>query len=198
MNEEFQKRFRNGEEAVFSDIYKQYADMLYGYGMKIVNDPQVVRECIQSVFIYLFDKHKSMVIPENLAGYLVSSMKHLLYKVQRQESIFLSMESELVDKKYIFNLSIDMAATMEDTGLREEQLEALQAALDALSPQQREVIYLRYYKNLSVDETAAVLEISHQTVKNVACTAIARLRKNELLTKVFLLAIACLFVEHIV
>jgi RNA polymerase sigma-70 factor (sigma-E family) len=60
---------------------------------------------------------------------------------------------------------------------------AIMAALAALSAGQRRVVVLRYYLGLSVEETAADLDITPSTVKSQCSRGLARL--NELLTAQF-------------
>jgi RNA polymerase sigma factor (sigma-70 family) len=52
----------------------------------------------------------------------------------------------------------------------------LRAALMQLSPRQRAVVVLRYYTDLSEQETAAALNCSVGTVKTLASRGLARLR----------------------
>ncbi|GAA5147058.1 SigE family RNA polymerase sigma factor [Nocardioides marinquilinus] len=52
----------------------------------------------------------------------------------------------------------------------------LWAALQLLSPGQREVVVLRHYWGLSVEEVAAELRVSSGTVKSQTSAALARLR----------------------
>jgi RNA polymerase sigma-70 factor (sigma-E family) len=54
----------------------------------------------------------------------------------------------------------------------------LASALAALPPRQRAAIVLRYYCDLSVDETALVLSCSAGTVKSQTSRAIASLRRT--------------------
>lgn len=53
---------------------------------------------------------------------------------------------------------------------------SLMAALRALPPRQRAVVVLRYYDDLDVGQTAAVLGISPGTVKSQTAHALAKLR----------------------
>ncbi|WP_279579667.1 sigma-70 family RNA polymerase sigma factor [Fodinicola feengrottensis] len=54
--------------------------------------------------------------------------------------------------------------------------EALMAALAGLPPGRRAVLVLRYFDELSVEETAATLEISAGTVKSQTARALRTLR----------------------
>jgi RNA polymerase sigma factor (sigma-70 family) len=54
--------------------------------------------------------------------------------------------------------------------------QVLLAALDQLGPRGRAVVILRYWEDLSVEETAAVLRCSPGNVKSQASRALKRLR----------------------
>jgi RNA polymerase sigma factor (sigma-70 family) len=58
---------------------------------------------------------------------------------------------------------------------------AVRAAVRALPPRQRAVIIARYFQDLTVEETAALLECAPGTVKATTAQAIARLRAGGLL-----------------
>jgi RNA polymerase sigma factor (sigma-70 family) len=53
---------------------------------------------------------------------------------------------------------------------------AVRAAVAALPPRQRAAVVLRYFADLSVDQTAAVLGCAPGTVKSLTSQAIASLR----------------------
>jgi RNA polymerase sigma factor (sigma-70 family) len=62
---------------------------------------------------------------------------------------------------------------------------ALLAALAALTPQQREVVVLRYFDDRSEAEVAGLLGVSAGTVKSAASRAVARLREQPGLASLF-------------
>ena len=41
-------KIQQGDEEAFRQLYEQYADLLYGYGMKIAGDETLVTEAVQS------------------------------------------------------------------------------------------------------------------------------------------------------
>ncbi len=51
-------KIQQGDEEAFRQLYEQYADLLYGYRMKIAGDETLVTEAIQSLFVYIFEKEK--------------------------------------------------------------------------------------------------------------------------------------------
>lgn len=65
----------------------------------------------------------------------------------------------------------------------------LRKALANLPDHQREIIYLRYYEEMSYKEICQVLDINHQVARNYASRAIKQLKKllwnTELLFSVF-------------
>ena len=66
------------------------------------------------------------------------------------------------------------------TGVSEEQIAgrlALASALGTLSPKQRAVVVLRFYEDMSTEDTANLLGVTTGTVKRHCHEALARLRR---------------------
>jgi RNA polymerase sigma-70 factor (sigma-E family) len=73
----------------------------------------------------------------------------------------------------------ERAVTGQD---RYAEQEALWQLLGELPPKQRAVLVLRYFEDLSVEQTAATLNITEGTVKSQASRALAKLREASELT----------------
>jgi RNA polymerase sigma-70 factor (sigma-E family) len=73
------------------------------------------------------------------------------------------------------------ALSVPDASLGVDDRQAVLAALATLPPRQRSCLVLRYYADLSVEETAAVLEITAGTVKSQTSRALATLQFSPLL-----------------
>ena len=58
-------KIQQGDEEAFRQLYEQYADLLYGYGMKIAGDETLVTEAIQSLFVYIFEKRETCTAPQS-------------------------------------------------------------------------------------------------------------------------------------
>lgn len=74
---------------------------------------------------------------------------------------------------------LTLEAMLGSDGMEERLVEtlALRGAIDALPPRERQVIFLRYYKNLTQDKTARVLGVSQVQISRIERKAMTALRQ---------------------
>lgn len=185
---QFWRKIQQGDEEAFRQLYDQYADLLYGYGMKIAGDDALVTDAIQSLFVYIFEKRKTCAVPQSISAYLCVSLRHMIVNALKKENsgVYKSLD-ELDANEYPFELEIDIETAIIRSELEKEQLEVLQKELNSLTKQQREVLYLKYYKKMDSEEIARVMGLTSRTVYNTTHMAITRLRER--LSKSFLMAV---------
>lgn len=179
MNQDFWNLIKKGDQSAFSQLYNQYSDMLYGYGMKITADDDLVCEAIQNLFVYIFEKRERLSYPASVKAYLYASLKRLLIReLSKKNSFRLLAFEQIQEGHYDFNLTIDIETALIEGEYKEQYLSQLQESLNTLSPQQREVIYLKYYNECSNDEISEILGINNQIVRNIASIALKKIREN--------------------
>ena len=179
-------KIQQGDEEAFRQLYEQYADLLYGYGMKIAGDETLVTEAIQSLF---FEKRETCAAPQSIPAYLCVSLRHMIVnELKKENSGSLKSLDEVGTSEYQFDLEIDIETAIIRSELEKEQLEVLQKELNNLTKQQREVLYLKYYKKMSPEEIAQVMGLTSRTVYNTTHMAISSLRER--MSKSFLLLVA--------
>ena len=185
MNTTFWEKIQQGDEEAFRQLYNEYSDLLYGYGMKIAGDDDLVTESIQSLFVYLYEKRQSCSEPQSISAYLCVALKRMLLNELKKTAngVFTSLD-EVNSSEY----RLDIETAIVRSELEREQLEVLQKEINGLTKQQREVLYLKYYKKLNSDEIAEVMGLTSRTVYNTTHMAISRLRER--LSKSFLLTVA--------
>ena len=173
MNTTFWEKIQQGDEEAFRQLYNEYSDLLYGYGMKIAGD----------------EKRQSCSEPQSISAYLCVALKRMLLNELKKTAngVFTSLD-EVNSSEYRFDLEIDIETAIVRSELEREQLEVLQKEINGLTKQQREVLYLKYYKKLNSDEIAEVMGLTSRTVYNTTHMAISRLRER--LSKSFLLTVA--------
>ena len=175
-----------GREEAFTMLYDLYGDLLYGYGMKIVPDEDVVMDAIQSLFMNIFEKRKHLSVPTSIAAYLCRSLKNILINELQSASVRNTRQlDETLKSDYDFDLELDAEGAMIAGENERERFDIFQAELGKLSHQQREMLYLRYYKGLEIGEIAEILAVSKRTVYNTTNNALTRLRENPVLARYF-------------
>ncbi|MEM7660450.1 MAG: sigma-70 family RNA polymerase sigma factor, partial [Bacteroidota bacterium] len=149
-----------------------------------------VEECIQELFVYLFESHASLGDVKHIKTYLFVSLRRRILEKITQERRRETKGREL--------LSSDVQFFAEDVSLQtEEQIklrEGLVETLNQLPWRQREAIYLRYYNRLSTKEIAEVMGASNQTILNTLYQALTKIRKNKQLRRLFDLTTSCVVV----
>lgn len=163
---------RRGDESALSELFTRHYDYLLHYGCQITPQESQVEECIQELFLYLFESYHRLGDVRNVKAYLFSSLRRRIIDKVR------------TDRRRQYTAEIPLPATdilfQEDAIVLEEQemRQILMEALNSLPWQQREAIYLKYYNHLSTREIAEVLGVANQTVLNTLYIALKKIRKN--------------------
>lgn len=167
------KEFREGSDKAYTAIYQRYAAGLYGYGLKQVQDKDLVKDCIQEFFIKLWRVKERLGEVYALGPYLFKSFRRFIHNEAAGQSRAVSSDSAL-DKETI--------PSTEHSLIEKEQFnsqqQALKNALEKLTEKEREIIYLKFYGHLEYDEIAEVLNIEKKSVYNFTTRALKHLRHN--------------------
>ena len=176
-----------GREAAYNDLYDCYSDLLYGYGMKIIADEAAVMDAIQTLFMNIFEKRRSLSAPNSIAAYLCRALKNLLINEMQSATTrnTCKWDDEEAAADYDFDLQPDAESAMITNESDNERFRVFKEELGKLSRQQREILYLRYYKGLAIEEVAEILAVSKRTVYNTSNNARTRLRENKVLARYF-------------
>lgn len=167
--------FVEGDTNAFSTLFKNHYSELYGYGLKISADHMVTEDCLQSFFVYLYNKRSNLGNVVNIKSYLFVSFRRAILKAIKKERRFSSYEE-------IFQVEKVFAFSPEELKINQDFVKikntVLTTLINELSARQREVIYLKYYSGLSTNDIAEIMDISYQSVLNVLQKAFAKLRST--------------------
>lgn len=178
--------FQQGEETACTHLFHIYYNDLYNYGLKIAGDEAFVQDSIQELFITLWRTRDRLGQVKALKPYLMKSLRRSLLRAmtQRRNNRLKMLSVPMPD--IVFSPE-EVAIRHETSGARKDFL-LLQ--LNNLSRRQREVIYLRYYDELSYDEIAQVMGLHYQSVMNHLHRALKALRSNHSLRRIAEVALA--------
>lgn len=172
---ELWNRFRQGEEQALYTLYDQYYHLLLFLGLKICTNSEPVKDCIQQVFLYLWEKKESLGIVNNVKSYIITSFKRrLLLQLQQEKKdnglLSLWMNQEPGD---------DIPSSEQVLIQQQQHKEAvgrIQEAITLLSPRQKELINLRFYEERSYEEIVNITGLTHRTVYNHLYEALKTLK----------------------
>lgn len=176
------RAIRDGDQEALSVLFLRYYDFLRHYGLRIVPFPELVEECIQELFIYLFEAYGRLGDVNQVKAYLFRSLRRRLIEKRTREH----RQKEL---RIQFPIHTDIQFSEEDLSIQAENQahiqHALAQALNDLPWRQREAIYLRYFNGLRTKEIAEIMGVANQTILNTLHQALKKIRKNKQLKKLF-------------
>lgn len=156
------RRFRLGDRFAFSEIYEEFADVLFAYGIKITSDRELVKDCIQDLFYNIYRYNIKLQQPEYLEFYLFRSLKNdLVRKIKNK-----NQQSSLTDENVVlFDLKFLAEHENHEHESDELRIEALRKILETISPQKREMLFLKFSTGLNYAEIGEIVGMKADAVK---------------------------------
>jgi len=169
------QNFRQGDQLAFSQIFQFHYSYLYHYGIRLGADKELAKDCIQELFIHLWENRHRLSHTTSIKYYLMKCYRRKVGKLLGKQRT----ANQALDDHYDFEIVFSPEAYFitEETSLARQTY--LLEALDNLSKRQKEVIYLKFYSNLNYQEIADVMGLNYQSIRNYAHQAILTLRKKK-------------------
>lgn len=155
---------------------------MYAYGRKITADSELVKDTIQDLFVKLHNNRANLGETQSVKGYLLVALKRtLINHFHASSATLLSIDEldargEASDLRFEIELSAQGASEL-DPEADEERRALLAAALQELTPRQREAIYLYYIQEIPLNEISVLLEMNYQSTRNLLHRAMLKLRQ---------------------
>lgn len=170
---ELWSRFKSGDDTALSVIYAAHSKKLYLYGLKFTPDSTLVEDAIQDLFTELIKNRQSLGSTDNIAFYLLKSVKRKLLRKMVNERHFNFGKTP----DYSFNVTYSVELDIIAEEISQQKKSMLVQALQDLSPRQKEAIYLRFSKELNYAELAEIMNISVEAGRNLISGAIKRMKE---------------------
>ncbi|MVM28537.1 sigma-70 family RNA polymerase sigma factor [Spirosoma sp. HMF4905] len=167
--------FKKGDKEAYGNLVALFYKTLYNYGTKLTRDKTVVEDCIQDLFLELWQRREYLSETEYVRFYLLKSLRRKIYAQQslQQKWLHQSLETN-TEGEFLGEFSIE--TRMIEVETTEHHLKKLNQLLGKLTRREREVIYLKFYQELDYEQIAAIMSINYQSVRNLIYTAIKELQ----------------------
>lgn len=169
-DQELWTNFRQGDLASYAVIYRKYFFILFAYGKKICQDEEVVKDCVQDLFIKIWNNRETLSETSSIKYYLFSSLKNKLLDYLRSNQHKYEAALSAVDEKTIDQLAVP---EVHDDFRKEKIL----TAINTLSAYQQNLLRLKFSEERSNKEIADELGITIQSVYNSVFKTLRVIRK---------------------
>jgi RNA polymerase sigma-70 factor (ECF subfamily) len=157
----------DGSEPAFREIVMRYQRSVYGLIVRMVRDSARAEELAQDTFVKAFRALHTYDVQRKFSAWLLTIAHHVAIDELRKgtlatESLELVTEEGTHTRDYADTRSPTPAVIAE----RVELASVLQKAIGRLRPEYREVVILRYERDLDYDEIAEITGQPMGTVKS--------------------------------
>lgn len=155
--------FSHGDDKAYCGLYNKYVQLLYQYGLHISNNKEIIKDSIQELFTRIYQRRARIEINVSVRSYLLGAFKNLLLTSLSREAHYQDVSVE--EHFGGFTLTVEEEYLERETS--ENQKEKIREMLRLLSPRQQETIYLRFVKELSINEISEIMTMNSQSVQNL-------------------------------
>jgi RNA polymerase sigma-70 factor (ECF subfamily) len=163
-------RARNGDKAALAAIYQAYFEPVYQFVRLRVGSQQLAEDLTADVFIRLVRSLQGDNAPHtSLRGWIFRVARHVIYDHYGQQP---DLPSDTLEQWLVSDDNTDP----EVQAIRTMEVERLRHALRMLAPAQQEVLLLRFDQQLSLKETADIMDKNVNAIKALQFRAVNTLR----------------------
>ncbi|HZL56171.1 MAG TPA: sigma-70 family RNA polymerase sigma factor [Bryobacteraceae bacterium] len=149
---------RRGESGAFRELFERYKDKVYSIALRYSGDAGAAEDIAQDTFVKLFAAIGGFRGDSSFDSWLYRLVVNSCFDHKRRTRRFLPLLAG------VFDLLRAPGASALDEALREEMSGQIRTVVDALPPEQRMVVVLRYTQSLSYEEIGEAMGCSAGTV----------------------------------
>ena len=153
--------FRNGDNTIYRILFDEYAGPLYALANELLNDTEEAKDIVSTAFEKLLEKKADLQSFDHIRNFLFRVAKTRSFNILKSRGNQPVSLDNLYDE---FAGNVTFIDETQLTILQQLQEEHVLAALDRLSPRQRECLRKRYLEKWTVKAIAEHLKISQFTV----------------------------------
>jgi RNA polymerase sigma-70 factor, ECF subfamily len=155
------------DEAWFTALYEETLDSVHRYATVLVRNPDLADDVVADTFLRVWRARASFRGEGSALAWVLTIARNCALNAlkARREEIDLALVDEPEDRQ------------LAEPGADIEEFESIQSALSLLTPEQQQVIFLRFFKEMPHDAVARALGRNPAAVRAIQFRALARLRR---------------------
>lgn len=175
-----------GSAPSYEQLINSTYNLLFQYGCRFSTDREMLKDCIQDVYLEIWEKKNVLNARIPPRAYLLASLRRRIHRVMLQNRHHLTGDFEQAASNFNVEFSAEYLFIQSE---QDQQLaKRITQLLNELPKRQQEAVFLRFFNELDRDEIAAIMDIHPQSVSNLLQSAF-RAIKMQWKTIVFLIYI---------
>lgn len=170
--------YANGKDEAFNLLLERYKDRLFSYIFYTVKNMELAEDIFQETFVKAVTTIRQGRYTENgkFAAWITRIAHNLVmdYYRKNKNARVVSNDDYVVD---LFNDADFSEKTVESEIVNQQVMRDVRDLVDLLPENQRQVVHMRYYQNLSFKDIAESCDISINTALGRMRYAVLNLRK---------------------
>lgn len=177
-DEQLVKAYAQGNNEAFDSLLRRHQEKTFNYILRIVKNEDIANDIFQETFVKAILTIKQGRYTENgkFPAWISRIAHNLIIDFYRQEKSE-NMQSTDIDDIDVLNKKELCEGTIEDQIIYNQIRDDVKMLITLLPDLQREVLIMRYYKNLSFKEIAEKTGVSINTALGRMRYAIINLRR---------------------
>ncbi|HEX9044656.1 MAG TPA: sigma-70 family RNA polymerase sigma factor [Candidatus Limnocylindrales bacterium] len=170
---ELVRRARAGDGDAFGDLYDRYAPRIYRFALVRLGSPEAAEDLLQEVFLKVVEalpRYEERGTPFAAWLFRIARNGVIDHVRARAGTVAEPLDAALAVRDDAPGPA-DLAELKGDAAL-------LVAALDTLTPEQRDVVVYRFFAGLSPAEIAGVMDRREGTIRALQFRALGALRRH--------------------
>ncbi len=176
-DEELIRQYLEGKDTAFERLLQRYRDRVFAYIMYTIRDETLANDIFQETFMKVIRtlkrgkyNHQGKFLP------WVNRIAHnLMIDHFRRNKKYPTTSGK--DDFDIFDIIADLSPTVEDKAVKEQTRQEIKKVIQKLPQDQKEVLMMRIYFDMSFKEIAEHTEVSINTALGRMRYAIINMRK---------------------
>ena len=136
--EEVWREFKKGSKLAYSRIYRRYVNVLYNYGFKFIRDKSLVEDCIQDLFVELWESKARLSDTCSIKFYLMKALRIKIFRALKKQGPSGKIDPLL---SYDFHITSSYEDELVRLQLHQEQNEKIKHAFSKLPVRQKEAVF---------------------------------------------------------
>lgn len=171
---EFVKRAQSGDSDAFAELYNMTFNKVYNYSRHYLRDEFLAQDAVQEVFILALKNINKLNDPTLFIAWINQISFHVCYDMAKaHKSDYGEIDSEMLEE--ICDTKKD--SNPEDFTIDNDESRRLKAAIQRLSTSEQELVTLRYFNSMKIDDIVNATGISRSTVKRQLNSITEKLRR---------------------